>query len=357
MRPAAPPRQVRPAPPRLPPEGAASRRPPLAPAPTARVEVWRGLHGGTVAECRRGQARGGLTHRGRRGRVSAPRRSATGSSRRLRPERLRGTSQTLRERPHRSTRTGARGAPVRVRGRGLPAPARETPTARGSRPRLPGRRVEPVMAPLCGPGWCRALLALLASLLVLGADAADGEQGVHEFCHVLKAVGRCRAAFPRWWYNVTDRSCQQFVYGGCNGNKNNYLTKEECLEKCAGVTEYCTAKAVTGPCRASFPRWYFNAEKNACDSFVYGGCRGNKNSYLSKEECMNRCFRKQLYPALPHSTKVVLAGLFLMVLILLLGASVVCLIRVAGRSQERTLRSVWSSGDDKEHLVKNVYVL
>uniref|UniRef100_F7BAV4 Kunitz-type protease inhibitor 2 n=1 Tax=Equus caballus TaxID=9796 RepID=F7BAV4_HORSE len=179
------------------------------------------------------------------------------------------------------------------------------------------------MAPLCGPGWCRALLALLASLLVLGADAADGEQGVHEFCHVLKAVGRCRAAFPRWWYNVTDRSCQQFVYGGCNGNKNNYLTKEECLEKCAGVTEnttddsaasgtrvessvpseYCTAKAVTGPCRASFPRWYFNAEKNACDSFVYGGCRGNKNSYLSKEECMNRCFRKQLYPALPHSTK------------------------------------------------------
>lgn len=284
---------------------------------------------------------------------------------------------------------------MRVRGRGLPAPARETPTARGSRPRLPGRRVEPVMAPLCGPGWCRALLALLASLLVLGADAADGEQGVHEFCHVLKAVGRCRAAFPRWWYNVTDRSCQQFVYGGCNGNKNNYLTKEECLEKCAGVTEnttddsaasgtrvessvpsvprrqdsddpfsdifdyeeYCTAKAVTGPCRASFPRWYFNAEKNACDSFVYGGCRGNKNSYLSKEECMNRCFRKQLYPALPHSTKVVLAGLFLMVLILLLGASVVCLIRVAGRSQERTLRSVWSSGDDKEHLVKNVYVL
>lgn len=68
---------------------------------------------------------------------------------------------------------------MRVRGRGLPAPARETPTARGSRPRLPGRRVEPVMAPLCGPGWCRALLALLASLLVLGADAADGEQGVH----------------------------------------------------------------------------------------------------------------------------------------------------------------------------------
>lgn len=26
------------------------------------------------------------------------------------------------------------------------------------------------------------------------------------------------------------------MYGGCNGNKNNYLIKEECLEKCVGVT-------------------------------------------------------------------------------------------------------------------------
>lgn len=57
------------------------------------------------------------------------------------------------------------------------------------------------------------------------------------------------------------------------------------------------------------------------------------------------------------STVVVLVGLFVMVLILLLGASVVCLIRVARRNQERTLRTVWSSGDDKEQLVKNSYVL
>ncbi|XP_057567242.1 kunitz-type protease inhibitor 2 isoform X2 [Hippopotamus amphibius kiboko] len=232
------------------------------------------------------------------------------------------------------------------------------------------------MAQLCGPRRCWALLAMLASLLLSGAEAADGEGGVHDFCQVLKKVGRCRASFPRWWYNVTDGSCQQFVYGGCGGNENNYMTKEECLAKCAGVTvprrhnsddlssdifnyeEYCTAEAVTGPCRASLLRWYFNAEKNSCDNFIYGGCQGNKNSYLSKEECMHRCFSKQLYPALPRGTKVVLlAGLFLMVLILLLGASMVCLIRVARRNQERALQTVWSSGDDKEHLVKNTYVL
>lgn len=67
---------------------------------------------------------------------------------------------------------------MRVRGKGLPAPDRETLTARGSRLRLRGR-VEPVMAQLCGPRRCGALLALLASLLVLGAEAADGEPSVH----------------------------------------------------------------------------------------------------------------------------------------------------------------------------------
>ncbi|XP_022381070.1 kunitz-type protease inhibitor 2 isoform X2 [Enhydra lutris kenyoni] len=232
------------------------------------------------------------------------------------------------------------------------------------------------MAQLCGPRLCGALLALLASLLLFRAEAADGERGVHDFCRVPKKVGRCRASFPRWWYNVTEGSCRQFVYGGCDGNKNNYMTEEDCLEKCAGVTvsrrqdsddlssdifdyeEYCTAKAVTGPCRASFPRWYFDAEKNSCDSFIYGGCQGNKNSYLSEEECMHHCLGKQLYPFLPRGSKVVvLVGLFVMVLIVLLGASVVCLIRVARRNQERTLRTVWSTGDDKEHLVKNTYVL
>uniref|UniRef100_A0A2K5J3M4 Kunitz-type protease inhibitor 2 n=1 Tax=Colobus angolensis palliatus TaxID=336983 RepID=A0A2K5J3M4_COLAP len=202
---------------------------------------------------------------------------------------------------------------------------------------------------------------------------------------------------PRWWYNVTDGSCQLFVYGGCDGNSNNYMSKEECLKKCAAVTgktllgrlayrilpntdvcvsaprrqdsddhssdmfnyeEYCAAKAVTGPCRASFPRWYFDVERNSCNNFIYGGCRGNKNSYRSEEACMLRCFRQQENPSLPLGSKVVvLAGLFVMVLILFLGASMVYLIRVARRNQERALRTVWSSGDDKEQLVKNTYVL
>ncbi|XP_063477290.1 kunitz-type protease inhibitor 2 isoform X3 [Symphalangus syndactylus] len=67
--------------------------------------------------------------------------------------------------------------------------------------------------------------------------------------------------------------------------------------------EYCAAKAVTGPCRASFPRWYFDVERNSCNNFIYGGCRGNKNSYRSEEACMLRCFRQQENPPLPLGSK------------------------------------------------------
>ncbi len=71
--------------------------------------------------------------------------------------------------------------------------------------------------------------------------------------------------------------------------------------------DYCAAKAVTGPCRAAFQRWFFDAEKNTCAHFIYGGCRGNKNSYLTQEDCMSKCFGKRTYnsshPVVPHSTK------------------------------------------------------
>lgn len=199
------------------------------------------------------------------------------------------------------------------------------------------RRGQQIMAQLCEPRRGRALLALLASLLLSGAQAASRDLDVHENTIdglARSSDGASALSVPRK-QDSADLAGEIFNY-----------------------EEYCVPKAVTGPCRAAFPRWYYDVEKNSCSSFIYGGCRGNKNSYLSQEACMQHCSGKQMYPFLTPGTKaVILVGLFIMALILLLGSSVVFLIRMVRRKQERALRTVWSTADDKEQLVKNACVL
>uniref|UniRef100_A0A8D3E3J6 Kunitz-type protease inhibitor 1-like n=1 Tax=Scophthalmus maximus TaxID=52904 RepID=A0A8D3E3J6_SCOMX len=56
------------------------------------------------------------------------------------------------------------------------------------------------------------------------------------FCLAPVKVGPCRAAFPRWRYDAVTGGCEQFVFGGCKQNNNNYLNKDECLLACRGVT-------------------------------------------------------------------------------------------------------------------------
>uniref|UniRef100_A0A3B3DRE7 BPTI/Kunitz inhibitor domain-containing protein n=1 Tax=Oryzias melastigma TaxID=30732 RepID=A0A3B3DRE7_ORYME len=54
-------------------------------------------------------------------------------------------------------------------------------------------------------------------------------------CLVPKKVGRCRGSFPRWYYNAASQRCEKFLFGGCRGNQNNYLTEEECITVCNGT--------------------------------------------------------------------------------------------------------------------------
>lgn len=56
-----------------------------------------------------------------------------------------------------------------------------------------------------------------------------------DYCLASNKVGRCRGSFPRWYYDPMEQICKSFVYGGCLGNKNNYLREEECILACRGV--------------------------------------------------------------------------------------------------------------------------
>uniref|UniRef100_A0AAQ5YDC9 Amyloid beta (A4) precursor-like protein 2 n=1 Tax=Amphiprion ocellaris TaxID=80972 RepID=A0AAQ5YDC9_AMPOC len=55
------------------------------------------------------------------------------------------------------------------------------------------------------------------------------------------------------------------------------------------VKAVCTLEAETGPCRASMPRWHFDMSQRKCVRFVYGGCAGNRNNFDSEEYCMALC--------------------------------------------------------------------
>lgn len=51
-------------------------------------------------------------------------------------------------------------------------------------------------------------------------------------CELPSVVGPCRAAMSRYAYNTATGQCETFLYGGCRGNGNNFKTLEECQETC-----------------------------------------------------------------------------------------------------------------------------
>uniref|UniRef100_A0A4W4H1G4 Amyloid beta (A4) precursor-like protein 2 n=1 Tax=Electrophorus electricus TaxID=8005 RepID=A0A4W4H1G4_ELEEL len=55
------------------------------------------------------------------------------------------------------------------------------------------------------------------------------------------------------------------------------------------VKAVCSLEAETGPCRASMPRWHFDMRQRKCVRFIYGGCAGNRNNFDSEEYCMAVC--------------------------------------------------------------------
>jgi len=53
-------------------------------------------------------------------------------------------------------------------------------------------------------------------------------------CKLPVSRGHCRAMMTRWRYNPRDGDCEMFHYGGCEGNANNFASKEKCLSYCKG---------------------------------------------------------------------------------------------------------------------------
>ncbi|KFD45427.1 hypothetical protein M514_13698 [Trichuris suis] len=141
-------------------------------------------------------------------------------------------------------------------------------------------------------GGCEGNANNFESIAQCEATCADKKKKDNP-CDLPAEPGPCRASFIRYYYNKQSKKCETFVYGGCEGNENSFETLEDCEARCIEhkKTEKnpCDLPADAGPCKASIPRYYYNKNSKKCDTFVYGGCHGNENNFGSLEECQAKC--------------------------------------------------------------------
>ena len=45
--------------------------------------------------------------------------------------------------------------------------------------------------------------------------------------------GGCAASILRYYYNSASRMCEQFIYSGCGGSSNNFISRQSCMDVCA----------------------------------------------------------------------------------------------------------------------------
>ncbi|XP_072469528.1 inter-alpha-trypsin inhibitor-like [Notamacropus eugenii] len=138
-------------------------------------------------------------------------------------------------------------------------------------------------------------VTLLVALLSLSISSSSGWS---EECSLPKDEGEM-GVMPeyRLYYNRTTDQCHPFVYKGSGGNENRFLNDMQCMRHCSTLGEVlypddervCLMEKDPGSCRASYTMWYFDPLKMKCLKFLYGGCVGNGNRFLTRRECYQRC--------------------------------------------------------------------
>ncbi|XP_037876208.1 papilin isoform X4 [Bombyx mori] len=110
-----------------------------------------------------------------------------------------------------------------------------------------------------------------------------------EFCFFETDPGPCTQFETRWSYDARGGRCAPFQYGGCGGNTNNFASEEHCQYYCHFTQDVCQLPMLAGPCNDSIVSWFYDASRDACSQFAYGGCGGNDNRFASRDECESRC--------------------------------------------------------------------
>ncbi|XP_075939853.1 low-density lipoprotein receptor-related protein 11 [Anarhichas minor] len=81
---------------------------------------------------------------------------------------------------------------------------------------------------------------------------------------------------------------------------NAALPQSPSQQEASASQDPCAASPVVGPCKGTFPRWYYDQNAGECKHFLYGGCQGNHNNFLQETDCVSECIQKS--PAFKPAT-------------------------------------------------------
>lgn len=181
------------------------------------------------------------------------------------------------------------------------------------------------------------LLFFLLEPLTLWMGRLSTVAQAGDFCTLPVDAGSCVESLRRFFFNATSWKCEPFIFRGCQGNLNRFITKEECEHNCgmiekAGscppspfrlpiecltgcwhdgncpddqkccsygcslrctdpIKDLCRLPSESGPCDLHVRSWFYNWKAQTCEQFTYGGCLGNKNRFQTLKACKRQCAR------------------------------------------------------------------
>ncbi|VDM98865.1 unnamed protein product [Thelazia callipaeda] len=111
-------------------------------------------------------------------------------------------------------------------------------------------------------------------------------------CLKPKESGKCSETYPAYYYNLEMHRCEPFVYSGCGGNSNRFLTLRQCQSVCSKFSGLSRRYSIASHNLIwNFLCKMLNLDKftGRCERFWYSGCGGNENRFYDLVTCESVC--------------------------------------------------------------------
>uniref|UniRef100_A0A0K8RN67 Putative salivary kunitz domain protein n=1 Tax=Ixodes ricinus TaxID=34613 RepID=A0A0K8RN67_IXORI len=142
----------------------------------------------------------------------------------------------------------------------------------------------------------RMLLVILAAIQLISSNGWSWPGMSKQLCENVpnNTLPKCTTHrnLIRYSFNKTMKRCQEISINNCLESGDKFFpSMGDCIEHCRPnqTRGRCWHKQDPGSGSKNLTRWYYNIEENQCYSFFYKGNNGNRNNFLYREECIDTC--------------------------------------------------------------------